>query len=41
MARDGGVLVRAGQTEGTVDLLRLAGLCPMGALIEVMNEDGM
>ncbi|MDM8005141.1 MAG: bifunctional 3,4-dihydroxy-2-butanone-4-phosphate synthase/GTP cyclohydrolase II [Phycisphaerae bacterium] len=40
MARDGGVLVRAGQTEGTVDLLRLAGMCPIGALIEVMNEDG-
>jgi 3,4-dihydroxy 2-butanone 4-phosphate synthase / GTP cyclohydrolase II len=40
MARDGGVLVRAGQTEGTVDLLRLAGMCPTGALIEVMNDDG-
>lgn len=40
MARDGGVLVRAGQTEGTVDLLRLAGLEPVGALIEIMNEDG-
>lgn len=40
MARDGGVLVRAGQTEGTVDLLRLAGLRPVGALIEIMNEDG-
>jgi len=40
MARDGGVLVRAGQTEGTVDLLRLAGLHPIAALIEVMNEDG-
>jgi len=40
MARDGGVLVRAGQTEGTVDLLRLAGMCPIGALIEIMNEDG-
>ncbi|GMU24438.1 MAG: riboflavin biosynthesis protein RibBA [Phycisphaerae bacterium] len=40
MARDGGVLVRAGQTEGTVDLLRLAGLQPAGALIEIMNEDG-
>jgi 3,4-dihydroxy 2-butanone 4-phosphate synthase/GTP cyclohydrolase II len=40
MASDGGVLVRAGQTEGTTDLLRLAGLCPAGALIEIMNEDG-
>jgi len=40
MARDGGVLVRAGQTEGTVDLLRLAGMCPIGVLIEVMNADG-
>lgn len=40
MARDGGVLVRAGQTEGTVDLLRLAGLQPVGVLIEIMNEDG-
>lgn len=40
MARDGGVLVRSGQTEGTVDLLRLAGLRPVGALIEIMNDDG-
>jgi 3,4-dihydroxy 2-butanone 4-phosphate synthase/GTP cyclohydrolase II len=40
MAREGGVLVRSGQTEGTVDLLRLAGLRPVGALIEIMNEDG-
>ena len=40
MARDGGVLVRAGQTEGSVDLCRLAGLRPMAALIEIMNEDG-
>lgn len=40
MARDGGVLVRAGQTEGTVDLLRLAGVQPAGALIEIMNDDG-
>jgi len=40
MARQGGVLVRAGQTEGTVDLLKLAGLRPAGALIEIMNEDG-
>ncbi len=40
MAREGGVLVRAGQTEGTVDLLRLAGMRPVGALIEIMNDDG-
>ncbi len=40
MARDGGVLVRAGQTEGSVDLCRLAGLRPMASLIEIMNEDG-
>ncbi len=40
MAVDGGVLVRAGQTEGSVDLCRLAGLTPMGVLIEIMNDDG-
>ncbi|HSW45470.1 MAG TPA: bifunctional 3,4-dihydroxy-2-butanone-4-phosphate synthase/GTP cyclohydrolase II [Phycisphaerae bacterium] len=40
MAQQGGALVRAGQTEGTVDLLRLAGMQPVGALIEIMNEDG-
>lgn len=39
-ARDGGVLVRAGHTEATVDLARLAGLSPTGALIEIINEDG-
>lgn len=39
-ARDGGVLVRAGQTEGSVDLSRLAGLIPAGVICEVMNEDG-
>ncbi len=39
-ARDGGVLVRAGQTEATVDLCKLAGLYPAGVLCEVMNEDG-
>lgn len=39
-ARDGGVLVRAGQTEGSVDLCRLAGLQPAGVIIEVMNDDG-
>lgn len=40
MAVDGGVLVRAGQTEGAVDLCRLAGLKPMGVIIEIMNDDG-
>ena len=40
MARDGGVLVRAGQTEGSVDLCRLAGLRPAAAIIEIMNDDG-
>ena len=39
-ACDGGVLVRAGQTEGSVDLCRLAGLLPGAAIIEVLNEDG-
>jgi len=39
-ARRGGVLVRTGQTEGSVDLARLAGLRPAGAICEVMNEDG-
>lgn len=39
-ARDGGVLVRTGQTEGSVDLCRLAGLQPAAAIIEVMNPDG-
>ena len=39
-ARQGGVLVRAGQTEGSVDLIRLAGLKPAGVICEVMNEDG-
>jgi 3,4-dihydroxy 2-butanone 4-phosphate synthase/GTP cyclohydrolase II len=39
-ARDGGVLVRAGQTEATVDLSRLAGLYPAGVCCEIMNEDG-
>jgi 3,4-dihydroxy 2-butanone 4-phosphate synthase/GTP cyclohydrolase II len=39
-AREGGVLVRAGQTEGTVDLMRLAGLKPAGVICEIMNEDG-
>jgi 3,4-dihydroxy 2-butanone 4-phosphate synthase/GTP cyclohydrolase II len=39
-ARDGGVLVRAGQTEASVDLARLAGLYPGAVLCEIMNEDG-
>ena len=39
-ARDGGVLVRAGHTEGIIDLARLAGLYPAGVICEIMNEDG-
>ncbi|MDA8407029.1 MAG: bifunctional 3,4-dihydroxy-2-butanone-4-phosphate synthase/GTP cyclohydrolase II [Deltaproteobacteria bacterium] len=39
-AQKGGVLVRAGQTEGSVDLSRLAGLAPAGVICEVLNEDG-
>ena len=39
-AKDGGVIVRAGQTEGSVDLARLAGLTPAGVICEVMDEDG-
>jgi 3,4-dihydroxy 2-butanone 4-phosphate synthase/GTP cyclohydrolase II len=39
-AQKGGVLKRAGQTEGSVDLARLAGLYPAGVLCEIMNEDG-
>jgi len=39
-AREGGVLVRAGQTEGSVDLARLAGLRPAGVICEIMNADG-
>jgi 3,4-dihydroxy 2-butanone 4-phosphate synthase/GTP cyclohydrolase II len=39
-AREGGVLVRAGQTEASVDLARLAGLHPSGVICEIMNEDG-
>ncbi len=39
-AKEGGVLVRAGQTEAAVDLARLAGLKPAGVLCEIMNEDG-
>ena len=40
IARDGGVLVRTGQTEGSVDLTRLAGLKPSGVICEIMNDDG-
>src|SRR5579883_3026136 len=39
-AREGGVLVRAGQTEASVDLARLAGLYPAGVICEIMNSDG-
>jgi 3,4-dihydroxy 2-butanone 4-phosphate synthase/GTP cyclohydrolase II len=39
-ARDGGVLVRAGQTEAAVDLARLAGFYPAGVIVEIMDEDG-
>src|SRR6266404_8457363 len=39
-ARPGGVLVRAGQTEASVDLARMAGLTPAGVICEIMNEDG-
>ena len=40
IAKPGGVLARAGQTEAAVDLARLAGLTPAGVICEVMNEDG-
>ncbi|OGX09072.1 MAG: bifunctional 3,4-dihydroxy-2-butanone 4-phosphate synthase/GTP cyclohydrolase II [Omnitrophica WOR_2 bacterium GWA2_47_8] len=39
-ARKGGVLVRAGHTEATVDLMRIAGLYPAGVICEIMNDDG-
>jgi 3,4-dihydroxy 2-butanone 4-phosphate synthase/GTP cyclohydrolase II len=39
-SREGGVLVRAGQTEASVDLARLAGMVPAGVICEIMNEDG-
>jgi 3,4-dihydroxy 2-butanone 4-phosphate synthase/GTP cyclohydrolase II len=39
-AKSGGVLVRTGQTEGSVDLARLAGLKPAGVICEIMNDDG-
>jgi 3,4-dihydroxy 2-butanone 4-phosphate synthase/GTP cyclohydrolase II len=40
MAREGGVLVRAGHTEAAVDIARLAGLNPSGMICEIMNDDG-
>src|SRR5687768_4009098 len=39
-ARDGGVLVRTGQTEAAIDLARMAGLYPAGVICEIMNDDG-
>ena len=39
-ARKGGVLVRAGQTEASVDLARLAGMIPAGIICEIMKDDG-
>ena len=39
-AKPGGVLIRAGQTEGSVDLVRLAGMKPTGVICEIMNDDG-
>jgi 3,4-dihydroxy 2-butanone 4-phosphate synthase / GTP cyclohydrolase II len=40
IARDGGVLERAGHTEAAVDLARIAGLSPVGVICEILNEDG-
>ncbi|HJS84075.1 MAG TPA: 3,4-dihydroxy-2-butanone-4-phosphate synthase [Acetobacteraceae bacterium] len=40
VAREGGTLVRAGHTEASVDLARLAGLCPAAVICEIMNDDG-
>ena len=40
VARDGGVLIRAGHTEAAVDIARLAGLYPAGVICEIMNDDG-
>ncbi len=40
VAKDGGVLVRAGHTEAAVDIARMAGLTPAGVICEVMNDDG-
>jgi len=39
-AKEGGVIVRSGQTEGSVDLARLAGLTPAGVICEIMDDDG-
>ena len=40
IARDGGVLMRSGHTEAAVDLCRLAGLEPVAAICELVNDDG-
>ena len=40
VAKDGGVLQRAGHTEGAVDLLQMAGMSPVGVICEILNEDG-
>ena len=40
MARDGGVLKRAGHTEAGCDLAQLAGLTPASVIVEILNEDG-
>ena len=40
VGREGGVLVRAGHTEATIDLARMAGLAPAGVICEIMNDDG-
>ena len=40
IAREGGVLVRAGHTEASIDLCRMAGLTPSGVICEIMNDDG-
>jgi 3,4-dihydroxy 2-butanone 4-phosphate synthase/GTP cyclohydrolase II len=40
VARDGGVLVRAGHTEAAADIARMAGCQPAGVICEIMNEDG-
>ena len=40
VARDGGVLMRAGHTEASVDLARLSGYTPAGVICEIMNDDG-
>ena len=41
VARDGGVLMRAGHTEASVDLARLSGHTPAGVICEIMNDDGL